>query len=162
MRSRLSVLVGAAVLLSVVSASAEAIWKIQDDGGKFTLKGVYLGQGVKAKFGVWPVAAGHSAGAVWTHNGWSSVHWTDASWCENVQGPYGGWDEHWLVAMFVQPTWTGGGPVDVNVNYALYVDNAAGERSWDNNGGMNYNYFIGQWWRSGDPSYLWNCSYWSN
>lgn len=161
MRNHLYVM-AAAFLVSVSISWSEAIWQIQHDGGKFYVSGFYLGQGVKAKFGVWPVAAGHSTGAVWTHNGWSSVHWATGYWCENVQGPYGEWDEHWLVPLYVTPDWTGGGPADVGVHYALYVDNADEDRFWDNNGGNNYYYFIGSWQRPGDPSYLWNCSYWFN
>lgn len=160
MRKSYSIVIGLVFFAAVISATAESIWQIRQDGGKFSAYGMYVGQGVKAGFGVWPVASGHSAGAVWTFDGWSTVIWTDASWCENVQGPYGSWDEHWVVPMYVPKEWTGGGIQDVSVNYALYVDNAQGQRFWDNNAGMNYSYFIGNWYRSGDPSYLHQCFDW--
>ncbi len=148
-----------AAVLSVETASANAIWQIRSTGGQYHRYGMYVGQGAKAQFGVWPVAPGHSAGAVWTWDGWNTVRWREANWCWNQQGPYGNWDEVWLVAMWLSPD--DYGPWTVDITYALYVDNQYGQRFWDNNNGMNYTLRIGQgMFAGGDPSGLHSCTYW--
>ena len=143
-----SVLLVMAVLAlgSFQQARGEAIWFKKVDGRyDYTKYATWLAVQLKIDFGVWPVAAGHTAGAVFTDDGWQSVYWQNAHWQANVQGPFGGWDEAWSVwisasgenGQFVGQPFT-----PFTIEYALYVTDANGVWTWDNNGGLNHSYFV--------------------
>ncbi len=131
---------------SVSSSQAEAIWFKKVDGRYDYWKyATYLATQLKIDFGVWPVAPGHTAGAVFTDDGWATAKWQPAEWQANVQGPFGGWDEAWSVWVTV-----GGGHgqyvsqpfTPYWVEFALYVRDHYGNWTWDNNGGMNHRYHV--------------------
>ena len=131
---------------SFSAAQAEVIWFKKVDGRyDYTKYATWLATQLKVDFGVWPVAYGHTAGVVYTDNGWATAHWQTANWQANVQGPYGGWDEAWSVwfsASGENGKYVGQPFSPFTIEYALYVSNANGDWAWDNNGGMNYRYAI--------------------
>jgi hypothetical protein len=88
-------------------------------------------------FGLWPVGPGHQAGAVWTTDGWQTVHWAAADWAQNVANPYGGQDEIWKVVLHESPSTD-----PTHFWYALYAEDARGNRYWDNNQGWNYSRIV--------------------
>lgn len=129
-----------------VSADAESIW-LKEVVGRYdyTKYATWLATQLEIDFGVYPLAAGHSAGSVYTDDGWVTANWNDASWKYNVQGPYGGWDESWKV--YIGGSGDNGQQIGqdfipFNIEYALYVTDANGNWYWDNNGGNNHHYFI--------------------
>ena len=127
------------------SVQAEAIWFKKVDGRyDYTKYATWLATQLKIDFGVWPVAYGHTAGAVYTDNGWATVRWQNAQWQANVGNPYGGQDEAWSVWI------SGTGPngqymgqpfTPFTIEYALYVT-ANNQWFWDNNGGQNHRYNV--------------------
>lgn len=111
----------------------------------YTKYATWLMTQLKINFGVWPVAPGHSAGCVFTDDGWNSVNWQNAQWEYNAQGAYGTWDEHWTVyitAAGENGQYMGQDLVPFNIEFALYLVDQYGNWYWDNNGGLNYSYFI--------------------
>ena len=89
---------------------------------------------VTIDFGVWPVGPGHSAGVVWTDDEWETVHDDRARWVRNTNNDFGGLDESWSVTIYSHGDDHGPTPIW----YALYVEDADGRVSWDNNDGWNY------------------------
>lgn len=136
-------LVGAAL---TSSASAEAIWfKEVSNRFDYVKYATWIMTQLKVDFGVWPVAPGHSAGAVFTDDGWASVYWQEAEWEYNAPGPFGSWDEHWTVYLGARGEngqYMGQSLVPFNVEFALYVTDANGNWYWDNNNGWNHHYFV--------------------
>ena len=118
-------------------AKAETIWYIDGYAYPQYEDGLFLESVSSVDFGVWPVAPGHVAGAVYTIDGWNTVQWGSASWEYNVPNDYGSYDEHWNWYQNLNgPQPTHNNPV--YLWFALYVDDQYGNRYWDNNGGWNY------------------------
>lgn len=122
-------------------ARAETIW-YQGWGDRFdyNYRTSYQYTSVQARFGVWPVAYGHSAGVVFTDDGWATVNWKNAEWVANVPNPYGGRDESWKVFLLGGRTCQtfGCSFTPFTFEFALYVQNAQGQWFWDNNHGFNH------------------------
>ena len=132
--------------VAAVSAEAESIW-FKGFGARYDYEkyGTWLATQIRGDFGVWPVAPNHSAGAVYTDNGWLNAYWTDAQWQANVRNPYGGLDEAWSV--WVSASGTNGRSIGSPfmpfvIETAVYVRNGSGQWSWDNNQGYNYRYHV--------------------
>jgi len=142
-----ALLLGAVVALGTLAdARAESIWfKQVANRYDYTKYATWLAVQLKIDFGVWPVAPGHSAGAVFTDDGWATAIWQGAHWQANVQSPYGGTDEAWSVwisATGENGQYMGQQLTPFTIEYALYVSNANGQWFWDNNSGMNYEYYV--------------------
>lgn len=128
-KSAVSLLSVLCLLLPAVSA-AEEVWVAetsirQSPGG-------YYSYYFSVKVGVWPVAPGHKVGMVWTNDRWATTQWTDLTWQLNQANAYGTQDEIWLTmpelyASDSAPVW-----------FAVYVEDALGNRTWNNNGGFNF------------------------
>lgn len=126
--------------LAASGAQADSIWsKGWDQRSEYWKYSTWIYTSIRANFGVWPVAWGHTAGIVYTDDGWATATWQNARWVANVNNPYGGQDEAWEVYLF------GGGCQQMGCGftpftfeYALYVQNSSGQWTWDNNRGMNY------------------------
>ena len=131
-------IVAAVCLLGGNRARGEVIWYKGGAAGHNFQYGSYAGTAVGVTFGVWPVAPGHSAGAVWTTDGWRTVHWSPAQWAQNVPGSAGNLDEEWRWAETITCTPTPAYGTQTYIWFAVYVDNQSGQRSWDNNNGWNY------------------------
>jgi len=146
-KGMIALLLGAVVALGTVAdARSESIWFKKVDGRyDYTKYATWLAVQLKIDFGVWPVANGHTAGAVYTDNGWASAYWQTAHWQANVQGPYGGWDEAWSVwisASGGHGQYVGQPFSPFVIEFALYVTDANGNWYWDNNGGQNHRYNV--------------------
>lgn len=125
----------------LLAANAEAIWYKWYDGKYSSYKyATYLYTGIEVHFGVWPVAPGHSAGAVFTDDGWNTVMWQEAAWESNIDNPYGGQDEQWGVWMLGGNggQYMGQDFTPFTFEFALYVNDQYGNQYWANNGGANY------------------------
>jgi hypothetical protein len=124
---------------------AEQIWVKQASGGVMEAGGGYSFSGFRIDAGVWPVAPGHRVGIVYTSDGWRTATWGTFSWQSNNDNDYGSQDELWSFK------WVSGNPYvfPSSVQYAIYVDDAYGNRSWNNNGGWNYEVHLRA---GGDPS----------
>lgn len=118
------------------TSGAEVVWPMQSSIYHRSHAGVYMDTAADVIFGVWPVAWGHTAGAVYTPDGWATVKWTQARWMANVNNNFGGQDENWTLYMTGRNN--GGGYSPITIEYALYVSNQAGQWFWANNGGSNY------------------------
>jgi len=146
-KGMMAMLVGMALAAGAMSdARGEAIWFKKVDGRyDYTKYATWIATQLKIDFGVWPIAPGHSTGAVYTDNGWAKAYWQNGHWQANVQSPYGGWDEAWSV--WISATGNNGQYVGqpfspFTIEFALYVTDANGKWYWDNNGGMNHRYDI--------------------
>ncbi len=131
------ILVLAAVLgLAASSARAEVLWPIASSVYHRSYNNTYLDTQANLYFGVWPVAWGHTAGAVFTVDGWATAKWSNAGWLANVNNSFGGQDENWNLTMTGRNNSAGYAPI--TFEYALYVKTQAGQWFWANNGGNNY------------------------
>lgn len=110
------------------------IWQIRTESRCDTKYGHSLYATLDVWFGIWPVALGHQAGAVWTIDQWNTIRKDPAAWEGNVPNPYGGYDEHWKVTMSVGNSMY----YPVKFWYALYVKDSQEITYWDNNRGRNY------------------------
>ena len=131
----------AGLLTMPVLGHAESIWyKGWSDRYDYSKYATYQYTSIKADIGVWPVAYGHTAGAVYTDDGWATVNWVNAQWVANVPNAFGGQDEAWKVYLLGGNTCgqMGCGFTPFTFEFALYVRNAAGQTTWANNGGQNY------------------------
>jgi len=142
-----ALMLGAVVALgSLADARAESIWfKQVSNRYDYTKYATWLATQLVIDFGVWPVAAGHTAGAVYTDDGWATVIWQGAHWQANVQGPFGGWDEAWKVwisASGENGQYMGQQLTPFTIEFALYVTDANNNWYWDNNSGANYEYYV--------------------
>lgn len=131
---------------TLADARAESIW-LKGVAGRFdyTKYATWIATQLEIDFGVWPVAYGHTAGSVFTDDGWATAAWQTAAWKYNTQGPYGGWDESWKV--YISASGENGAYVGQPfspfvIEYALYVTDASGNWYWDNNGGYNHVYNV--------------------
>jgi len=132
------------LIVAAGSVNAESIWyKGHGDRQSYSKYATVQYVSERVDFGVWPVAPGHTAGAVYTDDGWTTVTWATAKWEANVNNPYGGQDESWSVRLF------GGGAEYIGqpfspftFEFALYVKNSANQMFWDSNGGMNHRIYI--------------------
>lgn len=144
MKKLMGTLLVTAAMTSAVCA--DAIWfKEVANRYDYTKYATWIMTQLKVDFGVWPVAAGHEAGAVYTDDGWETVYWQPAEWEYNAQGPFGGWDEHWAVWMNASGEngqYMGQDLVPFTVEFALYVTDAEGNWYWDNNNDWNYQYYV--------------------
>lgn len=130
----------------VVSSSAEVVWlKQAGDRQDYSKYATLQYASIKVSFGVWPVAWGHTAGTVWTDDGWQTVNWQTANWESNVANPFGGQDEAWGVRLFGNGNngrYVGQPFEPFAYEYALYVTDRNGNWNWDNNRGLNHRYPI--------------------
>jgi hypothetical protein len=128
------------------SATAESIWFKQVDARyDYTKYATWLMTQLKIDFGVWPVASGHTTGAVYTDDGWATAIWQNGQWQANVTGPFGGTDEAWSVwinAGGENGQYMGQPFSPFTIEYALYVTDAQGNWYWANNGGQNFTYYV--------------------
>lgn len=140
----MAVMLGLGVMAGTMTSQAEAIWyKGHGDRQSYTKYSTVQYVSENITFGVWPVAWGHTAGAVYTDDGWATALWATAKWDANVANPYGGLDESWSVRMFGGGASYIGQPFEpFTFEFALYVSNANGQWFWDNNGGMNHHIYI--------------------
>ena len=133
-----SMLVLLATLLAIPSvAEAETIWLTSSRASEWSSYGIQEVTEATVCFGVWPVAPGHTAGIVYTDDAWATVTWDTASWSTNVPNAYGSYDERWCwyekyasIRYAYEPK--------PKIWFAIYVDDADGNRTWDNNDGWNY------------------------
>lgn len=150
----------AMALLALAGAGAvqaEHIWVKSKQYVRYVYNGFGPGEaGFKAKFGVWPVAAGHTAGAVWTGDGWATANWTTASWCRNVTGPYGNVDEEWNVGLTRSVNTYG---LPNAISFAVYVVNSAGVWTWDNNNNLNHTVYLNQAFNTVNGAYAGSCAF---
>lgn len=141
-KALLTLLVAGGMALGLAGSSqAESIWyKGWGDRFEYSYHTSYQYTSIKVSFGVWPVAPGHTAGAVYTDDGWATVNWSKAQWEANVSNPYGGQDEAWITYLLggnTCPTF-GCSFTPFTFEFALYVQNAQGQWKWANNGGQNF------------------------
>jgi hypothetical protein len=71
---------------------------------------------------------------MWTFDNWATTVEAQAHWDGNVPNSFGSEDETWYVEVLHYPQ----SRVNLHLRYVLYVDDAKGNRQWDNNGGWNY------------------------
>ena len=133
-------MVAAGLMAAPVSSKGESIWyKGYGDRWDYTKYATYQYTNLKVDFGVWPMAYGHTAGAVYTDDGWTTVNWGTGQWVANVANPFGGQDEAWKVYLLGGNTCgqMGCGFTPFTFEFALYVKNSANQTFWNNNGGSN-------------------------
>jgi hypothetical protein len=131
-------LLGVSLVLSLLLpmvASAESVWfvngSVSDSAGSS-----YVYSGITLKVGVWPVAPGHKVGVVYTYDRWATSHWAELTWEANVANAYGSQDELWTLNHLV--TIPGEWRTPSTIDFAIYVEDASGHRTWNNNGGWNF------------------------
>jgi len=158
----IKVLLGAMVFSMASLSHGEAIWLKSAEYVKLQPYSTITSTGFKLNVGVWPVAPGHSVGAVYSPDGWQTVLWTDSSpsgvwsggnWCENVTGPFGNVDESWVVWTSLGVSYYG---IPSNYDFALFVNTTNGTY-WDNNGGNNYQVYSSSANTVNDGSYFDDC-----
>lgn len=125
----------ALALVLPVAASAETVWFIEGSvvdsaGSSYVYSGIYL------KLGVWPVAPGHKVGFVYSYDRWATTHWGTLQWSHNQPNAYGSLDEVWQSTTLV--TVPGPWRTPTTVDFAIYVEDANGVRTWNNNDGQNF------------------------
>jgi len=119
------------LLLPAVSA-AEEVWVAETSA--ISSGGSYYSYYLTVKVGVWPVAPGHKVGMVYTNDRWHTSHWVDLTWQSNQANAYGSQDELWATVPWLYvsdnaPVW-----------FAVYVEDANGNRTWNNNNGQNFEF----------------------
>lgn len=139
-----AMLVAVGVAMAAGAVQAETIWyKGHGDRQNYSKYATVLSVSERVDFGVWPVAPGHTAGAVFTADGWNTVNWGTAKWDANVRNAYGSWDEAWSVRVYGGGAGAIGAPFKpFTFEFALYVSNAAGQWFWDNNNGLNHRIYV--------------------
>jgi hypothetical protein len=145
MKNRLlGVIIGLGLVAGSMASKAEVIWyKGHGDRQSYTKYSTVQYVSERVDFGVWPVAYGHTAGSVYTDDGWTTATWATAKWEANVSNPYGGQDESWSVRLFGGGSDYIGQPFQpFTFEFALYVKNSSNQMFWENNGGMNHRIFI--------------------
>jgi hypothetical protein len=121
-------------LLLPAVAAAETTWVINASVPQVDAAGGYMFYAFKLTSGVWPVAPGHTAGVVYTWDNWQTAQWGTLTWKFNQPNAYGTQDEVWAGRFNVPPYIS---PIIV-IQYAIYVDDANGNRTWNNNNGQNF------------------------
>lgn len=120
-------------LLLPAVAAAETTWVINQALPQVDAGGGYAFYAFKLTSGVWPVAPGHTAGVVYTWDNWQTAQWGTLSWQYNQPNAYGTQDEVWAGSFNVPPYIS-----PIVIQYAIYVDDANGNRTWNNNNGQNF------------------------
>jgi hypothetical protein len=119
------------VLLLPTLAAAEEVWVAETQAT--SSGGSYYSYYLTVRVGVWPVAPGHSVGMVYTNDNWNTTHQVDLTWQYNQSNAYGSQDELWRTpTLYVSDS--------APVEYAVYVDDAYGNRTWNNNNGQNFRF----------------------
>ncbi len=133
MKKRLGSLAAALFLLLPMTAAAETTWVVDASVPVVGAGGGYVFREFRVTTGVWPVAPGHTAGVVYTWDNWQTTQWGTLTWQYNAANAYGSQDEVWKGSFLIPPhvSWS-------SVQYAIYVDDAAGNRTWNNNNGQNF------------------------
>ena len=144
------ILAALAALLPALG-QAEIVWKRCDVASTTGAYGQYPSVTASVKVGVWPVALGHSVGAIWTADNWRTVQWAFGSWCWNEPSPTGtgDWDESWRVH------WSLPEAQASSFQYAIFVQDALGNLYWDNNHGWNHELPVEA--LNLRAEYLWSC-----
>ncbi|MFP2930807.1 hypothetical protein ACLESO_37535 [Pyxidicoccus sp. 3LG] len=133
MKKRLGGLAAALFLLLPGVAAAENTWVAEAGVPVVGTGGGYVIHQFKLTTGVWPVAPGHTAGVVYTWDNWQTAQWGTLTWQYNAPNAYGSNDEVWKGSFQVPPTVS-----FTSIQYAIYVDDASGNRTWNNNNGQNF------------------------
>jgi hypothetical protein len=131
-------LLGVSLVLSLMLpsvAAAETLWfitgAVSDSAGSS-----YIYSNIHLKVGVWPVAPGHKVGFVYTYDRWATAHWGTLQWSHNAPNAYGSQDEIWTTNTLV--TIPGEWRTPSTIDFAIYVEDASGNRTWNNNNGWNF------------------------
>ncbi len=131
-------LLGVSLVLSLLLpsvAAAETVWfitgSVVDSAGSS-----YLYSNIHLQLGVWPVAPGHKVGFVYSYDRWATTHWGELRWSHNAPNAYGTLDEFWVTDQLV--TIPGPWRTPSTIDFAIYVEDASGHRTWNNNGGQNF------------------------
>ena len=133
MRKMLGSLAAALFLLLPTAAAAETTWVINSSTPVLGAAGGLVIYSFKVTTGVWPVAPGHTVGVVYTWNSWLTSKWGTLTWQYNQPNAYGTQDEVWQGSFEIPPYGSDG-----SIQYAIYVDDASGNRTWNNNSGQNF------------------------
>ncbi|MFP2904377.1 hypothetical protein ACLESD_04840 [Pyxidicoccus sp. 3LFB2] len=133
MKKRLGSLAVALFLLVPALAAAETTWLKNVSLRVVGAGGGYVFHQVQLVTGVWPVAPGHKAGVVYTWDNWQTAHWAELQWTHNEPNAYGSQDEVWYGSFVPPPHISTSG-----IQFAIYVDDALGNRTWNNNNGQNF------------------------
>lgn len=133
MKKRLGGLAAALFLLLPAVAAAETTWVVEASAPVVGTGGGYVIYQFKLTTGVWPVAPGHTAGVVYSWDNWNTAQWGTLSWQYNQANAYGSQDEVWKGAFEIPPYISFS-----TVQFAIYVDDSAGNRTWNNNNGRNF------------------------
>ncbi|MCY1014565.1 carbohydrate-binding protein [Pyxidicoccus sp. MSG2] len=133
MKKHLRSLSAALFFLLPAVAAAETTWVMNASVPVVGAGGGYVFYQFQLNTGVWPVAPGHTVGVVYTWDHWQTAQWGTLSWQSNQSNAYGSQDEVWRGAFNIPPNLT-----FTTVEYAIYVDDASGHRTWNNNNGQNF------------------------
>lgn len=133
MKKRLGSLAAALFLLLPAVAAAETTWPIDAGIPVVGSGGGYVFRQFSLTTGVWPVAPGHTAGVVYSWDNWQTVQWGTLTWQYNQANAYGSSDEVWSGNFNIPPYLS-----VTAIQYAIYVDDASGNRTWNNNNGQNF------------------------
>lgn len=131
-------LLGVSLVLSLLLpmvAAAETVWFIEGGvsdsaGSSYVYSNIYL------QVGVWPVAPGHKVGIVYSYDRWATSHWAELTWSHNAPNAYGSLDEVWMMNHLL--TIPGEWRTPSTIDFAIYVEDASGNRTWNNNNGWNF------------------------
>ena len=133
MKKRLGVLAAALFLLLPAVAAAETTWVFGASVPVVGAGGGYVFYVFRLTTGVWPVAPGHTAGVVYSWDNWQTHRSGTLTWQSNQANAYGTQDEVWKGDFEIPPTVSFS-----SIQYAIYVDDASGNRTWNNNHGQNF------------------------
>ncbi|NBD08962.1 MULTISPECIES: carbohydrate-binding protein [Corallococcus] len=133
MKKRFGNLCGALLFLLPTLAVAETTWVLEAGVPVVGTGGGYVFRQFQLTTGVWPVAPGHSVGVVYTWDHWQTTQWGTLTWRNNTPNASGSQDEVWAGRFNVPPTVS-----FTAIEYAIYVDDASGHRTWNNNNGQNF------------------------
>ncbi len=133
MKKLLGSLSAALSLLLPAVAAAETTWVFDSSVPRVGAGGGSVFSGSRLPTGVWPVAPGHTAGVVYTWDNWQSAQWATLTWQYNQPNAYGSQDEVWKGDFEIPPYLS-----FAVIEYAIYVDDSAGNRTWNNNSGQNF------------------------
>ncbi|WP_164012350.1 carbohydrate-binding protein [Pyxidicoccus trucidator] len=133
MKKLLGSLSAALFLLLPAVAAAETTWVMSASVPVVGAGGGYVFYQFQLTTGVWPVAPGHTAGVVYTWDNWQTTQSATLAWQSNQPNAYGSQDEVWNGRFNIPPYISFSA-----VQYAIYVDDASGNRTWNNNSGQNF------------------------
>lgn len=133
MKKHVGSLAAALFLLLPVVAAAETTWLKTASVPVVGTGGGYVIYQFQLSTGVWPVAPGHSAGVVYSWDNWQTAQWAALQWANNEPNAYGSQDEVWYGHFEIPPYVSFS-----TIQFAFYVDDASGNRTWNNNNGQNF------------------------